>query len=381
VDGLGGDVEKRLLQQRAKLADFGLLAVEGADLDELLQEAAAEAARSLDVSFVKILEYLAEEKCLLVRAGVGWDEGVIGEARIGADIESPAGYALQTGRPVISNELHKEERFRIPALLRRHGVKSAANVIIKTKASIFGVLEADSREPHVFTEDDVKFLQGYATLLAFAIEQARLGELNGQLAAQHELLLQELQHRIKNNNQSLLSLIHLQLAGVTNLEAREQLQKIESRIRALSFVNSQLQVGARANVADLGQYLMAIVSSLFNFQEDTGADVKLTTQIAQVEISTQRAQAIGLILNEFLTNSFKYAFTVGTGTFTLSLTHQDAQAKIVMTDDGPGIPEDATPGLGHNLIEVLTKQLEGEATWTSSGKGATLTLEFPSRIA
>jgi two-component sensor histidine kinase len=381
VDGLGGDVEKRLLQQRAKLADFGLLAVEGADLDELLQEAAAEAARSLDVSFVKILEYLAEEKCLLVRAGVGWDEGVIGEARIGADIESPAGYALQTGRPVISNELHKEERFRIPALLRRHGVKSAANVIIKTKASIFGVLEADSREPHVFTEDDVKFLQGYATLLAFAIEQARLGELNGQLATQHELLLQELQHRIKNNNQSLLSLIHLQLAGVTNLEAREQLQKIESRIRALSFVNAQLQVGARANVADLGQYLMAIVSSLFNFQKDAGADVKLTTQIAQVEISTQRAQAIGLILNEFLTNSFKYAFTAGTGTFTLSLTHQDGQAKIVMTDDGPGIPEDATPGLGHNLIEVLTKQLEGEATWTSSGKGATLTLEFPSRIA
>lgn len=378
---MAGNREKRLLQQRAKLADFGLLAVEGADLDELLQEAAAEAARSLDVSFVKVLEYLAEEKCLLVRAGVGWGEGVVGQARIGADIESPAGYALQTGRPVISNELHKEERFRVPPLLRKHGVKSAANVIIKTKANIFGVLEADSRDPRVFSEDDVKFLQGYATLLAFAIEQARLSEVNGQLAAQHELLLQELQHRIKNNNQSLLSLIHLQLGGVTNLEAREQLQKIESRIRALSFVNSQLQVGARANVADLGQYLMAIVSSLFNFQRDAGADVKLTTQIAQVEISTQRAQAIGLILNEFLTNSFKYAFIEGTGTFTLSLTHQDGRAKMVMADDGPGIPKDATPGLGHNLIDVLTKQLEGEATWTSEGKGTTLTLEFPIRAA
>jgi two-component sensor histidine kinase len=381
VRGLADNGERRLLRERAKLADFGLLAIEGADLDELLQEAAAEAARSLDVSFVKVLEYLADEKCLLVRAGVGWGEGVIGQARIGADIESPAGYALQTGRPVISNELHKEERFRIPALLREHDVKSAANVIIKTKATIFGVLEADSRVPRVFTEDDVKFLQGYATLLAFAIEQARLSDANGQLAAQHELLLQELQHRIKNNNQSLLSLIHLQLAGVTNLEAREQLQKIESRIRALSFVNSQLQVGARANVADLGQYLMAIVSSLFNFQRDTAADVKLTTQIAQVEISTQRAQAIGLILNEFLTNSFKYAFTAGTGTFTLTLTQEDGRAKMVMADDGPGIPEDATAGLGHSLIDVLTKQLEGEASWASDGKGTTLTLEFPIRVA
>ena len=149
--------EKRLLRERAKLADFGLLAVEGADLDELLQQAAAEAARSLDVSFVKVLEYLTEEKCLLVRAGVGWGEGVVGEARIAADIESPAGYALQTGRPVISNELDKEERFRMPALLREHGVKSAANVIIKTKATVFGVLEADSRRPRVFTDDDVSF--------------------------------------------------------------------------------------------------------------------------------------------------------------------------------------------------------------------------------
>jgi two-component sensor histidine kinase len=378
---VAGEDENRLLQQRAKLADFGLLAVEGAELDELLRQAAAEAARSLDVSFVKVLEYLADEKCLLVRAGVGWSEGVIGQARIGADVESPAGYALQTGRPVIANELHKEERFRIPALLREHGVKSAANVIIKTKATIFGVLEADSREPRVFTEDDVKFLQGYATLLAFAIEQARLSDLNGQLAAQHELLLQELQHRIKNNNQSLVSLIHLQLAGVTNLEAREQLQKIESRILALSFVNSQLQVGARANVADLGQYLMAIVGSLFNFQKDAGAEVKLTTQIAQVEIATQRAQAIGLILNEFLTNSFKYAFTAGRGTFTLSLTRENDRARMVMTDDGPGIPEGAAPRLGHKLIEVLTTQLEGEATWSSAGNGTTLTLEFPIRTA
>jgi two-component sensor histidine kinase len=333
------------------------------------------------VSFVKVLQYLPEEKRFLVRAGVGWGEGVVGEARIGADIESPAGYALQTGRPVISNELHKEERFRIPALLQDHAVKSAVNVIVKTKDQIFGVLEADSRDPRAFVEDDVKFLQGYATLLAFAIEQARLSELNAQLAAQHELLLQELQHRIKNNNQSLLSLIHLQLHGVTNLEARDHLQKIENRIRALSFVNSQLHVGTRANAADLGQYLMAIVSSLFNFQKDTAADVKLTTQIAQIEISTQNAQAIGLILNEFLTNSFKYAFTEGTGTFSLCLSHQDGWAKIVMEDDGPGIAEGATPGLGHKLIAILTEQLEGKATWTSCDQGTTLTLEFPVRVS
>jgi two-component sensor histidine kinase len=378
---LAEDAEKRLREERTKFADLGLLAVEGADLDELLCQAAAEAARSLEVSHVKVLQYLPDEKRFLVRAGVGWADGVVGEARIDADVESPAGYALQTGRPVISNELHKEERFRMPELLREHGVKSAANVIIKAKENIFGVLEADSREPRTFAEDDLKFLQGYATLLAFAIEQARLNELHAQLAAQHELLLQELQHRVKNNNQSLLSLIHLQLANVTNIEARENLQKIENRIRALSFVNAQLQSGARANVVDLGQYLMAIIASLFNFQNDGETDVKLTTKISQVEVSTERAQAIGLILNEFLTNSFKYAFGEAGGTFSLSLSHEGGRAKMLMADDGPGMPEGVRPGLGLSLIDILTKQIEGEARWDPPASGTRLTLEFPVRIS
>jgi two-component sensor histidine kinase len=381
VRALADDAEARLREERAQFADFGLLAVEGADLDGLLQQAAVDAAHSLGVSHVKVLQYLPDEKRLLVRAGVGWGEGVVGQVRIGADVESPAGYALQTGRPVISNELHKEERFRIPELLKQHGVKSAANVIIKSKENIFGVLEADSRDPRTFAEPDLKFLQGYATLLAFAIEQARLNELHAQLAAQNELLLQELHHRIKNNNQSLISLIHLQLANVTNVDARDNLQKIEHRIRALSFVNTQLQAGMRADVVDLGQYLMAIIASLFNFQNDGEAEVKLTTQIAQVEVSTARAQAIGLILNEFLTNSFKYAFGEGTGHFSLHLGHEGGRATLVMADDGPGMPEDARPGLGLGLIEVLTRQLEGEACWEAQGVGTQLTLEFPIRVS
>ena len=253
-------------------------------------------------------------------------------------------------------------------------------MIIKAKENIFGVLEADSREPRTFAADDLKFLQGYATLLAFAIEQARLNELHSQLAAQHELLLQELQHRVKNNNQSLISLIHLQLATVTNIEARENLQKIENRIRALSFVNAQLQSGARANVVDLGQYLMAIIASLFNFQNEGETEVKLTTQISQVEVSTERAQAIGLILNEFLTNSFKYAFGHGRGQFSLQLGYEGNRAELVMADDGPGMAEGARPGLGLNLIDILTKQIEGEARWDHRAGGTQLTLEFPIRV-
>lgn len=364
--------------REAGVANFGLRASEGVELDELLAQAAREVADSLAVSYVKILEYLPDEHALLVRNGVGWCEGVIGEARVGADLGSPAGYALQTGLPVISNELHKEERFRLPQLLAEHGVKSAVNVIIRNQGNVFGVLEADSRDPRSFTDEDVRFLQGYANILSFAIEQHRLMKENQELVARQETLLRELQHRTKNNNQQLLSMIRLQLASVSNVEARDNLERIAHRVRALTSVGEHFAHQAKPDLVDLGQYLMALISSLFGFYREQVADVRLETQMAQVEITTEAAQSVGLILNEFLTNSFKYAFADGGGKLCATLDHVDHRACLMLSDSGPGIPKDAKDGLGRRLIDVLVRQLEGTARWDGAD-GTRLELEFPIR--
>jgi len=108
---------------------------------------------------------------LLVRAGVGWGEGVVGSATVGADLDSPAGYALHTGKPVISNHLENEERFRTPELLVEHGIRRAMNVILQGDGLPFGVLEVDSRSEGEFGEHDIAFLQGAANILGMAIEQ------------------------------------------------------------------------------------------------------------------------------------------------------------------------------------------------------------------
>src|SRR3546814_17148852 len=121
---------------------------------------------------------MQDRKCLLVRAGVGWEEGIVGCATLGVDLESPAGYALQPAAPVISNELDKEERFRSPELLRRHGVTRAANVIIRRREDIFGVFDVDSRGRPDFAEDDIKSLQGYASVLALAWAPTKLLQEN-----------------------------------------------------------------------------------------------------------------------------------------------------------------------------------------------------------
>lgn len=178
------ELEYRLRQQ-ALLAELGRRALGAGGLDELLQEASRLVALGLETSFCKVLEYLSDQGTLLVRAGVGWENNVIGVATVGADLNSPAGYALHTGKPVISNNLSKEGRFRTPRLLRRHGIQRAINVILSTGGKPFGVLEADSEIGGTFTEHDIDFLQGAANLLGVAIERhqdaATLRQLNETL--------------------------------------------------------------------------------------------------------------------------------------------------------------------------------------------------------
>jgi GAF domain-containing protein len=109
------------VRQQEILAEFGVLALKGTPLPELLIHAARVAAEGLNAEFGKVLKFMPAEDRFLVCAGVGWEPGVVGSATVGADIASPAGYALRTGKAVISNHLDNEDRFRTPELLVEHG--------------------------------------------------------------------------------------------------------------------------------------------------------------------------------------------------------------------------------------------------------------------
>ena len=156
------------IRQQEILAELGVTALRGTPFPELLQDTVRLAAEGLEAEFCKVLEYLPTEKRLLLRAGVGWEPGLIGVATVGADVESPSGYALRTGKPVVSNQLENEERFRTPDLLARHGVRRAINVILQGDGAPYGVLEVDSTSEGDFSEKDIAFLQGAANIVGMA---------------------------------------------------------------------------------------------------------------------------------------------------------------------------------------------------------------------
>ena len=160
-------------RQQATIAHLGQRALAGADLSTLMDEAVRLIARTLEVEYCKILELLPEGDALLLRAGVGWQEGLVGHATVSAGKESQAGYTLLASEPVIAPDLKAETRFSGPPLLHEHGVVSGMSVIIHGGERPFGVLGAHTRKRRRFTRDDINFLQAAAHLLAAAIARKR----------------------------------------------------------------------------------------------------------------------------------------------------------------------------------------------------------------
>jgi GAF domain-containing protein len=207
------------IRQQELLAELGVVALQRTGFSELLDRTVQLAAEGLKAELCKVLEYIPEENRLLLRAGVGWDPGLIGIASVGADLASPSGFALRTGKPVISNHLEHEERFRTPDLLKAHGVRRAINVILQGDGAPFGVLEVDSRSDGEFGEHDIAFLQGAANILGMAIERQRYERSLRQALEHQKVLVNEINHRVKNSLQLVASMFSLQATATQNADA------------------------------------------------------------------------------------------------------------------------------------------------------------------
>lgn len=367
------------LRQQAAIAEFGKQALRTHDLDALLQQASRLAADGLGIAKAKVLELLPEGRGLLVRAGVGWGPDVVGKSVIGADIRSPAGYALRTGEPVISEDLSRESRFEIPPVLRQHDIKSAINVLIQRDGPPFGVLEVDSQRLYRFTRADADFLQNCANLIAAAIDRLDAEAKLKQAAEEKELLIHELQHRVKNSLQEIAALVHAQRRTVTDPAARRPLEVLGSRLEALSVIYRQLYLADHHPQVNLGAYLAELFDELFAFHGVDPQAITRTTCFCEIRLSLDSALPLGLIVCEFIVNSLKYAFPEGRGTISAGLkVIEDGRARLSLADNGIGLPAPAkdSAGFGLHLIRGLVDQIHGELDITGRG-GVQMTIHFP----
>lgn len=165
-----------LLRQGAALAQLGELALRSDDLDEILTKACRMAGEALGTGLAAIMALREDGGSLLVRAGVGWASGVVGEATVAATGDRAEGHVLGTREPTISPDIDQETRFGYPPFVAGNGVKAVADLAIAggQDRPPFGILRIGSRTPREFTEGDTAFLRGYASLLAAAVDRLRV---------------------------------------------------------------------------------------------------------------------------------------------------------------------------------------------------------------
>ncbi|HTO79419.1 MAG TPA: histidine kinase dimerization/phosphoacceptor domain -containing protein, partial [Methylocystis sp.] len=310
----------------------------------------------------------------------GGEEGVVGVAFVGADLASPAGFALRTGRSVISNQLENEQRFRTPEILQRHGVCRAMNVILQGDGRPFGVLEVDSRSAAEFVEHDLAFLQGAANLLGMAIERERHQRSLTAALNYHKILIKEMNHRIKNSLMMVAGMLNLQTNEVTDPEVIQQIEEAIHRVQAIAKAHEQLSFSSNIEFMDVGAYITNICENL----DASVAHIEVDIQAEEgIEISADRAISAALIVNELIANAVKYAYDREQGGKVWITVARTDQRNFVITvrDDGAGLPKDfdmAKPnGFGMRIVMLLGRQLGAKISARKPAHGSEFVIAAP----
>lgn len=342
---------------------FGVEALGASDLDALLQRATEQVSRGIGVRRAKVLEYRPATDDLFVRAGVGWNDGVVRHASLSADLASPPGRAFRTCTPIYVDDLPGSEEYRYSDLLRAHGIVSLINVPIAVEGSAWGVLEVDSDEARRFYQDDEDFLAGFARVLGRAIELKR--RVAADMAAhlerrillhEREVLFRELQHRVANNLQVVSGLIEIASRRIVDAAAQQEIARIQGRVAAIVQAHNQLSIREIEKEISLGPYLAELCARI-----GVPPEVRIERQIGDATVPVRTAVRLGLILNELATNSLKHAFGSQGGTIRVSFAadRTNGAARLVVDDDGQGIPPEPVPGSGLALVAALAEQIGG----------------------
>ncbi|MBD8471329.1 GAF domain-containing protein [Sphingomonas sp. CFBP 8765] len=345
----------------------------------MLQRATELCGEGMRSKYCKFLEYRPEQDSLLVRAGIGWAPGVVGSAEMRTDLASPAGFALETGQPVISNHLENEERFRTPAFMAEHHIRRAINVLVETSGKRFGVLEVDSPDEGKFEPADLAFMQGFANLIGVAIERQQAEQRLSDAMEHQELLTREASHRVKNSLALVSAMLNLQMQEDDDPRITRLLGDAQARITAIAQTHDQLWRGEQVGIVALDDLVCGIATGL----AEQAPLHRIDCDIDAIRISADTAIPLGLLVTELVTNAIKYAYGEGGGVIAVTIRNADGRILLTVSDDGVGLPADfdlkaaSRKSLGMRMIGSLARQLRGTIAIENAARGTCAVLDIP----
>ncbi|MDR3577554.1 MAG: histidine kinase dimerization/phosphoacceptor domain -containing protein [Anaerolineaceae bacterium] len=227
--------------------------------------------------------------------------------------------------------------------------------------------------------EDIHGLSVFANQVATAVRNTRLYDLaqkeiieRTQTEArikealnEKDVLLKEVHHRVKNNLQVISSLLNLQAAQISDSKTVDALQESQNRVRSMALIHEKLYQSNDLARIDFASYLQSLVASLAQTYHINSGKMAIEVHCEKISLNIDTAIPCGLIVNELVSNSFKYAFPAdlsGSIIVTCQLT-RDERYSLVVSDNGVGLPAQfdvtSSPSLGLKLVTSLVKQIEG----------------------
>ena len=353
-------------RQQTAIAQLGQRAVLGNKVSALMDEGVALVSQALAVEYCKILEYQPEQQNLQLRAGVGWQEGLVGTALVEATPSTHEGYTLHCRQPIIFEDLRRERRFRGSELLHDHGVVSGMSVVIEAKAEQvsskntlkrpFGILGAHSSKRRKFSRSDVDFLQAVAHVLANAIA----GQQSDQALAEARIQLAQTQTTLEKRTQEFEQFAYLAshdlrapLRAIANLsqwieediasqldqENQHQMQLLRARVYRLEAMFEGLlnysrvgRVKTEPQWVDVAVLLQEVIDTLA-----PPTDFTIEVASGMPRLYTERSQ-LQQVFSHLIKNSFAHHLSPQ-GTVKISAKQEADGYKFTVSDDGIGIAE------------------------------------------
>jgi len=199
-----------------------------------------------------------------------------------------------------------------------------------------------------------------------------------------EILLAEIHHRVKNNLAIVSSLLQLQMLYSDDERIRSLMKESQSRLKSMALVHEKLYEGGDLTLVNFGQYISEISDHIRSAYPNNGVDLDVQFNVNDIRLNIAQAVPCGLIMNEVLTNCFKYAF-VGrlTGSVHINFEEKGDYFVLEIIDNGIGLPSDyniaKVKSLGITLIRTLTSQIKGTFD-ISSKNGTRVVITFPKQI-
>jgi two-component sensor histidine kinase len=336
------ELRSSLLKQRAT-TELSMLALREVDFGRFLQTSVERLSVELGCPLAKVLQFADTADELTLVAGVGWDDGLVGQVKVGIDHDSQAGFTLLVNGPVIVEDLRTEMRFSGPPLLVTNGVISGmSTVIVGPDGRPFGVLGAHTRQRYKFDTSDLDFLMAVANIIASRWRQE---------AAQNErrLLLREMTHRSGNLLQVVNSIFSNTVRDARDVS--EAKSKFSKRLGLMARANALLSRSGY-DKSRLREVLQEVLEPFGKEPVVSGRDIMLDSDLCF---------DLSLVLFELATSSAKYgALGGGDGVVQVQWELRDTQSNrclsLLWTDTstlGRG-PSKGT-GFGMKLISTLVE--------------------------